>query len=50
MGIVKQHQLQEFDEAEAQRDREFAMSRPDLVAEGWDRETWEEMMRWLEHD
>ena len=41
MGLTKQRQLEDMGEESARLDREFARQRPDLVAEGWDREMWE---------
>jgi hypothetical protein len=41
MGFMKQYQLEQAELEEARLDEEFARECPDLIAEGWDRETYE---------
>ena len=41
MGIMKRIQMEEAEKELARLDQEFEEANPDLVAEGWDRESWE---------
>lgn len=50
MGFTKKHALEEAEKEWAQLHRDFDDNNPDLVAAGWDYESWNAFMAAIEKD